>query len=131
MASRIGLIKENIILLFILLLLCSCSNGVGRRLHDADAVMEENPDSALMILTGIDTLSISSRDLPYYALLLTQARVKTRTPSPSDSLIRIALHEYDGAWRGDKGIRANHYMGEVLDENGDSRGAMKHFLSAY
>ena len=131
MASRICLNKENIILLFCILLLCSCSNEVGRRLHDADAVMEENPDSALTILMRIDTLSISSRDLPYYALLLTQARVKTRVPSPSDSLIRIALHEYDGAWWGDKGIRSNHYMGEVLDENGDPRGAMKHFLSAY
>ena len=95
------------------MLMGSCSGEDRSMLSQADAVMEQHPDSALAILRTIDRTRLSKRDLPYYALLMTQAQVKTDTPVDSDSLISIAYAKYADAWRGDKGIRSNFYLGEV------------------
>ncbi|MDE5585298.1 MAG: hypothetical protein K2I92_03030 [Muribaculaceae bacterium] len=93
--------------------------------------MEEHPDSALRILMSINRTCLGSRDLPYYALLLTQAQVKTDEPVDSDSLISIAYMKYADDWRGDKGIRSSFYMGEVFFNREKPRDAMRHYLTAY
>lgn len=54
-------------------LLSACSGADHNVLKRADALMEEHPDSALSILLAIDNTGIGSQDLPYYALLMTQA----------------------------------------------------------
>ncbi|MDE6511119.1 MAG: hypothetical protein K2L00_03380, partial [Muribaculaceae bacterium] len=87
--------------------------------------------SALAILRTVDRTRLSERNLPYYALLMTQAQVKTDTPVDSDSLISIAYAKYADAWRGDKGIRSSFYMGEVFFNQEKLRDAMRHYLSAY
>lgn len=118
-----------IIFLFILLL-GGCSGSNRSKLQLADALMEEKADSALRLLEGINKESLSKRDLPYFALLKTQAQVKTNVPLDSDSLVSIAYSKYaDDLW-GDKGIRANFYMGEVCYNQEKSREAMKHYLHA-
>lgn len=113
------------------ILLSSCSGAEHSMLHQADAVMEQHPDSALSILRTIDRSRISGGDIPYYALLMTQAQVKTDIPLDSDSLISIAYAKYADAWRGDKGIRSSFYMGEVFYNQEKPRDAMRHYLSAY
>ena len=113
------------------MLLGSCSGADRSMLSQADAVMEENPDSALSILQGMERDRLSVRDLPYYALLMAQAQVKTNIPIDSDSLISIAYAEYADDWRGDKGIRSSFYMGEVFYNQEKPRDAMRHYLTAY
>lgn len=113
------------------MLLGSCSGAEHSMLRQADAVMEQHPDSALSILRTIDRSRISGGDIPYYALLMTQAQVKTDIPLDSDSLISIAYAKYADAWRGDKGIRSSFYMGEVFYNQERPRDAMRHYLSAY
>ncbi len=113
------------------MILNGCSGADQSLLQSADAIMEEKPDSALNILNSIDRNNLSDRDLPYYALLMTQSLVKNDVPLDSDYLISIAYKKYDGAWRGDKGIRSNFYMGEVLFNREQSRDAIKYYLSAY
>lgn len=53
------------------ILLGSCSGAEHSMLRQADAVMEQHPDSALSILQIIDRSRISGGDIPYYALLMT------------------------------------------------------------
>ncbi|MDE6511918.1 MAG: tetratricopeptide repeat protein, partial [Muribaculaceae bacterium] len=72
------------------LLLGSCSGTDRSILRQADAVMEQHPDSALAILRTVDRTRLSERNLPYYALLMPPAQEKTATPVDSDSLISIA-----------------------------------------
>lgn len=121
------------------LLLCSCTGNYRRMLNRADAVMEQEADdifwhpadSAMSILKQIDRNQLSKGDLPYYALLMTQAQVKDRIPLTSDSLISLAYRKYDGDWWGDKGIRSNFFMGEVFFNQDKPREAMKYYLTAY
>lgn len=112
-------------------MIAACSSETGRTLIHADSVMEEHPDSALSILEGIDRNSLNSSDLPYYALLYTQAQVKNDIPLASDSLISMAYAKYGADTRGDRGIRSNFYTGEVFFNQENYREAMRYYLTAY
>lgn len=113
------------------ILLSACTTETGRQLTHADTVMEQYPDSAMSILMDIDRNSLKGPDLPYYALLYTQAQVKTDVPLDSDSLISIAYAKYGNDTRGDRGIRSNFYTGEVFFNRHDYREAMRYYLTAY
>lgn len=119
------------ILSLLVLLLSACTTETGRQLSLADAVMEQYPDSAMSILSRIDRQSLKASDFPYYALLYTQAQVKTDIPLDSDSLISIAYAKYGSYTRGDRGIRSNFYTGEVFFNQENYREAMKYYLTAY
>lgn len=112
-------------------MLGGCSGEDHSKLALSDSVMEENADSALCILKGINRSTISDKDLPYYALLMTQALIKTNVPVDSDSLISIAFLKYKNDLLGDKGLRSNFYMGEICYNQDKPRDAMKYYLSAY
>lgn len=124
-------VKQLFGFILFILMLCQCTSDASQQLADADAVMEEFPDSSLMILKRMDPSNLNSKDRSYYALLLTQAQVKTDCPEVSDSVIGIALQKFDGDMHGNRKIRANFYMGEVLNLKGESRAAMMYFLNAY
>lgn len=126
-----GMNKHYFIIIIISLFLSACTGETGRKLEYADSVMEEHPDSAMSILMGIDRYSLKKSDLPYYALLYTQAQVKTDIPLDSDSLISIAYAKYGSDSRGDRGIRSNFYTGEVFLNQEKYREAMRYYLTAY
>ena len=94
------------------ILLAACSSTDRKLLDRADSIIRENPDSAMTILRSIDREHLKGDDLPYYALLFTQAQMETGIPVASDSLIRIAYEKYGNDTRGDRGIRSNFYFGE-------------------
>ncbi|MDE7345217.1 MAG: hypothetical protein K2N48_00560 [Muribaculaceae bacterium] len=123
--------SKFIIPIIFVFLTFSCATENGRRLRDADSVMEEHPDSAMSILMDIDRNALKDSDLPYYALLYTQAQVKTNVPLDSDSLISIAYAKYGADTRGDRGIRSNFYTGEVFFNQEKYREAMRYYLTAY
>ncbi len=99
--TRFYLFSPIIILLaFTLLTATSCTNSQDREadkvLNAADAVMFSRPDSALQILTDLDTTSLSDSRIARYALLMTKAQMKCNVRIGSDSLIRIAKNYYAG-----------------------------------
>lgn len=116
----------------VLLVLAGCGpTETGRRLQSADAVMESDPDSALVILDGIDRLSLNGEDLPYYALLKTQADVKTYVDVDSDSLISIAMEHYADSKDEERRKRAYFYTAQVEFYRRDYPAAMRAVLPAY
>ena len=123
--------KAYLTFILLALLLAACSTETERRLSHADSVMEENPGSAMHILKGIDRRTLKDSDLPYYALLYTQAQVKTDVPLDSDSLISIAYAKYGNKTSGDLGIRSNFYSGEIFFNQQNYREAMPYYLPAY
>lgn len=74
----------------------SCTpKEVRDKLTEAELIMEEDPDSALQIITSIDTIYLKNRkDWAKYALLNVQARTKTNEIITSDSLISRAVTYY-------------------------------------
>ena len=70
--------KSNILLvLFGCSLLLSCHSRLEKQLSGIDELLYQYPDSALSELKRIDTLRIHrTKDMAYYALLLSAARDK-------------------------------------------------------
>ena len=122
---------RNLIVILIVILISSCASEQSKILKQADSVMESRPDSAMTLLESIDRSRLTQSELPYYALLYTQAQVKTDVPLDSDSLISIAFAKYGDETTDDRGLRANFYTGEVLFNQQRNPEAMRYFLTVY
>ncbi|MBO4500482.1 MAG: hypothetical protein J5732_09585 [Bacteroidaceae bacterium] len=86
-----------------------------RRLTAIEPLLEHNPDSARVLLDGIDPSGFRGESLALYALLKTQADYKCYVDIPSDSLIRKATAYY-GTRRKDirHKVLSHYYHGCVL-----------------
>ena len=85
----------GIILLFLGITGCRKQYPVAEKLLQAEAVMNEYPDSALNLLKGIEQPELQTREHhARYALLYSQALDKNYIDLTSDSLINIAVDYY-------------------------------------
>lgn len=98
------------------LLSTACRRNVDPTLHRAEALMDSHPDSALALLR---TDSIRLAHDPLFALLYTQAQIKTYQNVTDDSLISIAVEYYSG--KSDKyyNMLANYYLGCIKYNAGE------------
>ena len=93
-------IQSHILYIGIILLLlgitgCRKHYPVAEKLLQAEAVMNEHPDSALNLLKGIDQTELQTQaHHARYALLYSQALDKNYIDLTSDSLINIAVDYY-------------------------------------
>ncbi len=102
------------------------------RLVQADSLMQPSPDSALAVLSALDTLR-GAADSAYRDLLFTQARYKTYQDitARDDSTITRAMNWYrrhDG--EREKLTRATLYKGAVMEELGHVDSAMIYYKTA-
>ncbi|MDE6409227.1 MAG: hypothetical protein K2K81_03140 [Muribaculaceae bacterium] len=80
---------------FLFALLPGCSGSPEREtLKRAEKMIEAHPDSARILLEGINPSTLKRADLSLYALLDAQARHKLYLPAPSDSMLNIAADYY-------------------------------------
>lgn len=101
------------------------------RLADIDAIMEEEPETALALLDSIRPEALSPSDYAYYALLYTQAQVKCRIEVSSDSLISIAYGNYIHDSSGDLKMRACFYNATVSFNQSDFKSSMEDAVVSY
>ena len=125
----------GILLMLVLVAAVTGCDGLRRydaRLVRADSLMQANPDSALAIVSAIDSLA-GDANLAYRDLLLTQARYKTyqEITAGDDSAITRALAWYraHGGER-EKLTRAYLYKGAVMQELGHVDSAMYYYKTA-
>ena len=131
---------ESHILLSLLLVVLSWSlNGChsrtsveDHRLQVADSLMGDAPDSALQMLTAIDSRSLGNDgNRAYHALLLTQARYRCYVIATSDSMINIAVQYYEQHRDpAERFTRALLYKGAVMEELGAPKTAMAYYKRA-
>lgn len=85
-------------LLFIITLIiaaCSPEQSRNTRLLQAEAVCQQQPDSAILLLNGLDIDSFSTEvDKALYALVFTEAIHRIGLTFSSDSLIAFSQHYY-------------------------------------
>jgi hypothetical protein len=119
--------KEKIAVFFILTLLlfqsgCKRKNvAYDSRLVAAERLMEEHPDSAMMILDSISGGAFdSAADRAFYNLLLTQARYKNYQEFTSDSIIASAVDFYRDSQDSELLMRALYYHVVVARQLGRS-----------
>ena len=111
---------------------CGGAHRYDSRLTAADALMHDNPDSAMAIIGAVNPQSLNSQaDRAFHALLLTQARYRCYIVATSDSDINRALDYYRAHPRErEKLTRAHLYKGAVMEELGCPDSAMFHYKSA-
>lgn len=117
------------ILLFLwTFLFCACSSG--NQTHalflQTESLLEESPDSALLLLSALPkSQKLSRKESAQYALLLARATDKCEKPLfPCDSLLNIALNYYDD----DEKERAVAllYKGRLEQEINSTKEAIEH-----
>lgn len=94
----------------------SCTpKEVRDKLTEAESIMEEAPDSALHIITSIDTTDLKNRkDWAKYALLNVQVRTKTNEVITSDSLISRAVTYYQEKGDSPDLMKSLFYNADIL-----------------
>ena len=107
-------IKISLCLLLAFILgACNDSSKVAV-IHQAEMLMQEQPDSALRVLQTINRHSLRGKTLARYALIYSIAQDKSGLDVTNDSLLRIA-HEYYSQHPEDSlYARSQYYMGKYL-----------------
>lgn len=129
--------KYGVIKVFVLILVFVLPYACGRKGVDvpellrADRLMEEYPDSALLILQGLTrTESFSPESKAFYCLLVTEAKDKTFSVHDSDSLIRIAVTYYDKSSDLLHKAKSWFYWGRVNQDKLQAEKALDCYLKA-
>ena len=84
-----------LLLVWVVMLGCSDPKHITEPLHRAEALMNEDPDSAWAVLNTVSPDEMGqNRNRALYALLYTQAQDKTYQDETNDSLISVAVDYY-------------------------------------
>ena len=105
------------LLLLLILALQACA-GKDRQerevIHQAELLMQEQPDSALHLLQTLQRHSLTGETLARYALIHSIAQDKSGLDVTSDSLLRIAYDYYCRHPKDSLYARSQYYMGKYL-----------------
>ena len=113
------------------MLLAGCVRSGDSRLALADSLIDEQADSAYMVLKGINACELThNSDRAYYALLYTQAQYNNLDSIASDSLINIAVDYYADNHNRELYTRTLIYKGAVMQELGKEQEAMEWYKRA-
>ncbi len=108
-----------------LLIVAGCSSAPDLRLQEVEAMMEQSPDSALVIISGVDTGTLhSDADKALYNLLLTQVCYKNYRSLPPDSVIGFSVRYYTSADDSERLMQSLYYQAVVFRENGNINSAI-------
>ncbi|MGM9714243.1 MAG: hypothetical protein ACI3Y5_09070 [Prevotella sp.] len=132
MDNRIYRHASTISLLFILLAFAGCNRNkeTEDKMNMADSLMTSRPDSALAILSKIDTTLLSSRELrARYALLKSMALDKNYIDTTSFIILKPAIDYYLKHGTPDEQLRTYYYQGRIYQNRGEDNDAMQSFMN--
>lgn len=113
------------------LLSCTGNRGAEALLQRAEDIMNERPDSALMILRNMDEGGLRTKGLKArHALLLSQALDKNYIDLQSDSIISKAVRFYEKTTDHESLFKSYYYLGRVHFNAGNYNDAMQTYLKA-
>lgn len=111
------------LIIFLLLIFCfsSCFNrNQDYNLDLAESVMAEHPDSALIIIKSIDTLSLrSSATMARYSLLHAIALDKNYIDTTDVNVVLPAVEYYRKHGTPDEILKSYYYLGRIQENSGD------------
>ena len=117
----------------IILCLTSCKNHSEEweKLQDVETYIEEQPDSALFILQGINSDDLATQEeKAQYALLLSMAMDKNYIDRTDFEVLQPAIDYYQDHGTADDKLRTYYYQGRIYQNKGDKDLSMKTFIKA-
>ncbi|MBQ8629745.1 MAG: tetratricopeptide repeat protein [Prevotella sp.] len=118
---------------FFISLLVGCNSTVSKNqeLISVEQLMSERPDSALVILQSIDTLSLkSSADKALYSLLYVQALDKNYIDTQDDTQIQIAVNFYKESEDDYHKMLSYYYLARIYENSKEYSSAITSLLKA-
>lgn len=124
------MLKPVAAFLAISLCIASCAQRqTDALLRDIGTYIQERPDSALIVLRGIDTLELRTKALrAHYSLLQAMAMDKNYIDTADVRVIQPALAFYTG--KDERAMMAHYYAGRIYENGGDCSNALVHYSSA-
>lgn len=118
--------------LFILLSIgCVERESVHHLLDVADNLMESSPDTALTILSSIDTNFLNSReDKARFAMLYSMARERNLIRTKTFEILQPAIDYYLLQKPSNESLRTLYYQGAIYMDRGERDKAMNSFVRA-
>lgn len=120
-----------VVLSSVLLFACtSCSDSPEmEKLTLTETLIEERPDSAFTILSGIDKNGLKSRrEKAKYALLMSMALDKNYVDTTTFDILQPAIDYYLRKGTPDEKLKTYYYQGRIYQNQGDRDNALGCFL---
>ncbi len=108
---------------------CGRATGSDPVLLRAEQLMEQHPDSALL-LDSMQPSSLSKEDQAEWYLLIAEAKDKKHIPPTTDSLLLIACDYYETHHDQERLMKAYFYTGKVNQVLGDAPKAQAYYQKA-
>ena len=122
----------SLLLSLILFATCRSTSDTEQLLNRADSLINEYPDSSLLILHSIDSTTLKSEsDKAKYTVLKIQGLDKIHAPLPSDSCIAEAANYYLSTPDPLMQTRALYYQGRCLYQHADYPKALATYYQAF
>ena len=100
------------------------------RLIKAEALMEQQPDSSLSVLKGIDRAKLGSdKERARYALLMSQALDKNYIDTTTFDVLQPAIDYYLDKGTADEKLKTCYYQGRIYQNQGNLDDAMRCFIN--
>lgn len=125
--------KRYIIILIVLLSLASCTKHSEHwgTLAQVESYIEERPDSALVVLQGIDNEELAKdEERAKHALLLSMALDKNYIDKTDFEVLQPAIDYYDDNGTATDKLRTYFYQGRIYQNAGKDALAMECFVKA-
>lgn len=115
----------------IIVVCCTGCINVNKQIDTAEWLLEEQPDSAMLLLNSITAEDIFfDNDKARYALLYTKAQDKNYIDETSDSLIRIAVDYYNNNGTPSQLFMSLYYWGRIQYNAGNDYIALATYAEA-
>ena len=125
--------KRYIIILIVLLSLASCTKHSEHweTLAQVESYIEERPDSALVVLQGIDNDELANdEERAKHALLLSMALDKNYIDKTDFEVLQPAIDYYEDNGTATDKLRTYFYQGRIYQNAGNDALAMECFVKA-
>ena len=125
--------KRYIIILIVLLSLASCTKHSEHweTLAQVESYIEERPDSALVVLQGIDNDELANdEEQAKHALLLSMALDKNYIDKTDFEVLKPAIDYYEDNGTATDKLRTYFYQGRIYQNAGNDALAMECFVKA-
>jgi tetratricopeptide (TPR) repeat protein len=120
-------LKHLLSIFTILLFACQSNHDIQDALDRAENFIETKPDSALVILDGINTTGFDKAEMAHFALLKSMALDKNYIDTTTFDVLQPAIDYYLKKGSPNDKIRTYYYQGVIFENSGEKDSALKSY----